>query len=50
MKEHDCRVALRLPAKDRHRAYQLIKEGKFKNFSQLMRTALNELVLKEGEK
>ena len=47
MKEHDDRIALRLPVKEREKADQLIKEGKFKNLSQVIRAALSEFLNKQ---
>jgi len=44
MKENDCRIALRLPAEERQKAEHLIREGKFKNLSQVIREALKEFL------
>jgi len=44
MKEHDSRTALRLPAKERQQIELLIQEGKFKNISQVIRTALKQFL------
>ena len=40
----DERIALRLPAKERQRVERLIKEGKFKSISQVIRVALTEFL------
>jgi Arc/MetJ-type ribon-helix-helix transcriptional regulator len=45
----DERIALRLSAKDRQRAEHLIKDGKFKTLSQVIRTALDEFLKKQGD-
>jgi len=50
MQEHDSRIALRLPSKERQQIEQLIKEGKFRNISQVIRAALKEFLSKEGER
>jgi Arc/MetJ-type ribon-helix-helix transcriptional regulator len=44
MKKHDVRIVLRLPATDRQKAEQLVKEGKFKSLSQVIRTALKQFL------
>jgi len=49
MQEHDSRIALRLPSKERQQIEQLIREGKFRNISQVIRQALKEFLSKEGE-
>lgn len=46
MKEHDSRIALRFPSKEREQIEQLIKDGKFKNISQVIREALKEFLEK----
>jgi Arc/MetJ-type ribon-helix-helix transcriptional regulator len=47
MKENDCRIALRLPAKEKKKAEHLIGKGSFKNLSQVIRAALNEFTEKD---
>ena len=42
--KNDCRIALRLPAKDRKKAEQLINKGEFKNLSHVIRQALKEFL------
>ena len=49
MKEHDSKIALRLPNKERQQIKKLVKDGKFKNISQVIRQALKEFLSKEGE-
>ena len=49
MKNYDCRIALRLPAEERLKAEQLIQERKFKNLSQVTRTALREFLNQRSE-
>lgn len=44
MKEHDSRIALRLPSKERQQIQLLINSGKFKNISQVIRQALAEFL------
>jgi Arc/MetJ-type ribon-helix-helix transcriptional regulator len=44
MQEHDSRIALRLPSKERQQIEQLIREGKFRNISQVIRTALKQFL------
>ncbi|MGB9693567.1 MAG: ribbon-helix-helix domain-containing protein [Fervidobacterium sp.] len=47
MKEkNECRIALRLPKKDRERIEQLIKQGKFRKISHVIRAALKEFLSK----
>jgi len=43
----DCRIALRLPSEDRQRIEQLIREGKYRSLSQVIRVALQEFLPKE---
>jgi len=43
-KEHDSRIAIRLPSNERSKVEQLIHEGKFKNISQVVRVALSEFL------
>jgi Arc/MetJ-type ribon-helix-helix transcriptional regulator len=45
--QHDSRIALRLPSKERQQIEQLIKEGKFRNISQVIRAALKQFLEKE---
>ena len=44
MNQYNCRVALRLEALEREKIEQLIQERKFKNISQVIRTALKEFL------
>jgi Arc/MetJ-type ribon-helix-helix transcriptional regulator len=44
MQEHDSRIALRLPSKERQRIEQLIHEGKYRNISQVIRAALTKFL------
>jgi Arc/MetJ-type ribon-helix-helix transcriptional regulator len=44
MKNYDCRIALRLPNKERLKAEQLIQERKFKNLSEVTRAALQQFL------
>lgn len=44
MKEHDSRIAIRLPSDERTKVEQLIREGQFKNISQVIRVALSEFL------
>jgi hypothetical protein len=46
--EHDSRVALRLPSKERQQIEQLILEGKARNISNVIRAALKEFLSKEN--
>jgi len=48
-KEHDSRIAIRLPSKERQQIEQLIDEGKFKNISQMIREAVTLFLSKEGQ-
>jgi len=50
MKEYDSRTALRLPAWERQQIKRLIDEGKFKNISSVIRQAIQDFLLKEGER
>ena len=50
MQEHDSRIAIRLPSNERQQIEQLIREGKFRNISQVIRAALKEFLSKEGER
>lgn len=49
MREHDSRIAIRLPKSEREQAEQLIQRGRFKNLSTVIRVALKELLSKEGD-
>lgn len=44
MKEHDSRIAIRLPSEERKQIQVLIEAGKFKNISQVVRVALSEFL------
>jgi len=44
MAKQDSRTALRLPSEQRQRIDDLINQGKFKNLSQVVRTALEEFL------
>ena len=46
IREYESRIALRLPKAERAKIEQLINEGKFKNISQVVRAALQELLEK----
>jgi len=46
-KEHDSRIAIRLPSNERSKVEQLIHEGKFKNISQVIRAALKDFLSKQ---
>jgi len=48
VQEHNSRIALRLPSKQRQQIDKLVEAGKFKNLSEVIRAALKEF-LKEGE-
>jgi Arc/MetJ-type ribon-helix-helix transcriptional regulator len=39
-KQHDSRIAICLPSKERQQIEQLIHEGKYRNISQVIRAAL----------
>jgi len=45
--KNDEKVTARLPSEERLRIQELISEGKFKNLSQVIRTALTEFLEKE---
>jgi len=49
MKTFNSRIALRLSDREREKAEQLVRERKYKNLSQLLRTALTELLKKYEE-
>ncbi len=49
MKTYNSRIALRLSALEREKLEQLIMEGKFRNLSQAIRAAINELFNAKGE-
>ncbi|MEM3873873.1 MAG: ribbon-helix-helix domain-containing protein [Candidatus Bathyarchaeia archaeon] len=44
--KHDGRIGFRLPKEDRQKIEQLIREGKFKKISQVIRAALKEFLSK----
>ncbi|MGF3573705.1 MAG: ribbon-helix-helix domain-containing protein [Candidatus Bathyarchaeia archaeon] len=44
MQKQDSRIALRLPSEERQKIEQLIREGKFRNLSQVIRTALSKFL------
>ena len=46
-KRYENRIALRLPTEEKQRLEQLIQEGKFGNFSEAVRVALKELLLRQ---
>ncbi len=46
MGKQDSRTALRLPKKQREKIEKLIKEGKFKNLSEVVRESLTEFLAK----
>jgi len=48
-KHHDKRIALRLPSKQRQKINKLVKAGKFKNLSHVIRTALKEFLDKSRD-
>jgi Arc/MetJ-type ribon-helix-helix transcriptional regulator len=49
MKKLTSRIALRLSDRERESAEQLIRELKFKNLSQVVRTAITDLLRKYQE-
>ena len=49
MKTYNSRIALRLEALEREKLEELIHERKFKNLSQVVRTALKDLLKKYEE-
>jgi len=49
MKAYNSRIALRLSDREREKAEQLIRERKFKNLSQVIRTALENLLKRYEE-
>jgi Arc/MetJ-type ribon-helix-helix transcriptional regulator len=49
MKKLTSRIALRLSDRERESAEQLIRERKFKNLSQVVRTAITDLLRKYQE-
>jgi len=48
MPKQDARTALRFPEEQRQMIDQLVKEGKFKNLSQVIREALKEFLTMES--
>ncbi len=49
MKPYRTRINVRLSSGERAAAEQLVRERKFKNLSQVIRTALQELLAKQKE-
>ena len=49
MKEHESRIAVRLPTYQKERVKQIIISGKFKNMSQVIRQALSEFLQDGGD-
>ena len=49
MKTYNSRIALRLSDTEREKTEQLILESQYKNLSQLVRTAITELLKKHEE-
>jgi Arc/MetJ-type ribon-helix-helix transcriptional regulator len=49
MKAYNSRIAIRLSDTEREKAEQLIRKRRYKNLSQLVRTALTELLKKHEE-
>ena len=47
MKHHDERTAFRLPSKQRQQIDKLVKSGKFKNLSEVIRASLEEFLIKK---
>ena len=43
-RQHKERIALRLPSKQRQQIDELVESGKFKNLSEVIRTALKEFL------
>jgi len=50
MQKQDSRTALRLPSEQRQEIDRLVKSGKFKNISSVIREALKQFLSKEGER
>jgi Arc/MetJ-type ribon-helix-helix transcriptional regulator len=46
MNRYSCRIALRLASSEKEKIEELIREKRFKNLSQVIRTALNEFLNK----
>lgn len=44
MQEHNSRIAIRLPMKERKRIDKLVEAGQFKNLSQVIRAALTHFL------
>jgi len=44
MKYHEKRIAVRLPTKQRQQIDSLVEAGKYKNISEVIRSALKELL------
>jgi len=49
MQEHDSRIALRLPSKERQQIDKLVEQGQFKNLSHVIRAAVKEFLSKKGD-
>ena len=47
MKYHEKRIAVRLPSKQRQQIDKLVKSGKFKNLSEVIRASLEEFLIKK---
>jgi Arc/MetJ-type ribon-helix-helix transcriptional regulator len=43
--EYEKRIAVRLPSKQREKIEELISKGKYKNLSEVIRSALKEFLL-----
>ena len=48
MQHYNEFIALRLPSEQREKIESLIQQGKFKNISQVIRTALKQFLQKTG--
>ena len=46
IKEHDSRIAIRLPSEEKKQIQALIEAGVFRNISQVLRAALSEFLTK----
>jgi len=46
--EYPERIAIRLSKEDKQKILQLIREGRFRNISQVIRAALKEFLSKES--
>jgi len=47
LKEYGSKIAVRLPLKQRQQIDKLVEDGKFKNFSHVIRAALKEFLSKQ---